>query len=132
MRGADAAATERARRVRQASTDAERKLWYRLRSRSIDGFKFVRQEPIGPYIVDFVCRQQRLVIEVDGGQHATDKRDAIRDQWLIDHRYRVLRFWNSDVLGNIEGVWEAILSAASAERPPHQDCCAPPCNPLPP
>ena len=84
----------------------------------------MRQEAIGPYIVDFVCREMRLVIEVDGGQHAGSKRDAIRDRWLADHRYRVLRVWNNEVMENIEGVWEIILSAASAERPPHP-------NPLP-
>jgi very-short-patch-repair endonuclease len=85
----------------------------------MDGLKFVRQEAIGPYFVDFVCREKRLIVEVDGSQHATDKRDAIRDQWLTDHRYRVLRFWNNEVMENIEGVWETILAAASAERPPH-------------
>jgi very-short-patch-repair endonuclease len=81
----------------------------------------VRQQPIGPYIVDFVCRQRRLVIEIGGGQHATDRRDVVRDQWLATRRYRVLRFWNNDVLRNIEGVWETIQSAALAERPPHPD-----------
>jgi very-short-patch-repair endonuclease len=87
-------------------------------------FKFVRQEPIGPYVVDFVCREQRLVIEIDGGQHATSARDVVRDRWLADHRYRVLRFWNNEVLENIEGVWETIFAAASAEAPPQP-------NPLP-
>jgi very-short-patch-repair endonuclease len=90
----------------------------------MDGLKFVRQESIGPYFVDFVCREKRLIVEVDGSQHATDKRDSIRDQWLADHRYRVLRFWNNEVMENIEGVWETILAAASVERPPHP-------NPLP-
>lgn len=79
------------------------------------GFKFVRQEPIGPYVVDFVCREKRLVVEVDGGQHAESRRDAVRDRWLVEHRFRVLRFWNNEVLGNIEGVWETIFAAASAE-----------------
>jgi very-short-patch-repair endonuclease len=124
MRGAKVTKTVLARRLRKSSTIAERKLWKYLRSRGLSGFKFVRQEPIGPYVVDFVCREKRLVIEVDGGQHATDKRDAIRDRWLADHRYRVLRFWNNEVLGNIEGVWETIFTAASAEAPPHP-------NPLP-
>src|SRR5947207_12897682 len=90
----------------------------RIRSRALGGYKFVRQEPIGPYTVDFVCREQRLVIEVDGGQHATDKHDATRDQWLADHRYRVLRFWNNDVLGNIDGVLETIAIALHRESPP--------------
>ena len=87
------------------------KLWNRLRSRAVNGCKFVRQEPIGPYIVDFVCREQRLVIEVDGGQHATDPRDAVRDEWLMSHGYAVLRFWNHDVLRNIDGVLEMIALA---------------------
>jgi very-short-patch-repair endonuclease len=124
MRGAKVTKTALARRLRRNSTFAERKLWKYLRSRSLSGFKFVRQEPIGPYVVDFVCREKRLVIEVDGGQHATDPRDAVRDRWLADHRYRVLRLWNNEVLGNIEGVWETIFAAASAAAPPHP-------NPLP-
>jgi very-short-patch-repair endonuclease len=111
VRGADEVKTGRARRLRREPTDAEKKLWYRLRARSIGGHKFVRQEPIGPYVVDFVCREQRLVVEVDGGQHATDPRDAVRDQWLADHRYRVLRFWNNDVLRNMNGVLETIALA---------------------
>jgi very-short-patch-repair endonuclease len=119
MRGANVTKTSLARQLRKNSTRAERKLWRHLRSRSLDGFKFVRQEPIGPYVVDFVCREQRLVIEVDGGQHAESRCDAMRDQWLVAHRYRVLRFWNNEVLGNIEGVWDTILAAASAAAPPH-------------
>ena len=121
MRGANVTKTRSARQLQQSSTPAERKLWRYLRSRSLRGFKFVRQDPIGPYIVDFACRKKRLVIEVDGGQHADNKRDAVRDQWLVDHRYRVLRFWNNEVLGNIEGVWETIFAAASVAAPPHPD-----------
>jgi very-short-patch-repair endonuclease len=105
-------------------TPAERRLWRYLRSRSLNGFKFVRQQPIGPYVVDFICREKRLVVEVDGDRHAESKRDVRRDQWLVAHRYRVLRFWNTEVLGNIEGVWETIFAAASAATPPHP-------NPLP-
>ncbi len=81
----------------------------------------MRQQPIGPYVVDFVCRERRLVIEVDGGQHADNKHDAVREQWLVAHRYRVLRFWNNDVLENIESVWDTIFAAASAAAPPHPD-----------
>jgi very-short-patch-repair endonuclease len=121
MRGAKVTKTRLARQLRKHSTRAERKLWRYLRSRSLAGFKFVRQEPIGPYVVDFVCREQRLVIEVDGGQHADNRRDAVRDQWLVGHRYRVLRFWNNEVLGNIEGVWDTIFAAAFAAAPPHPD-----------
>ncbi|MGC2027777.1 endonuclease domain-containing protein [Bradyrhizobium sp.] len=120
MRGTDEFRTERARRLRNTPTDAEGVLWYRLRSRRLDGYKFVRQEPIGPYTVDFICRECRLIVEVDGGQHAESPRDAIRDKWLADHNYLVLRFWNNDVLGNMAGVLETIVSAL-AETPPHLD-----------
>jgi very-short-patch-repair endonuclease len=119
MRGAKVTRTNRARRLRKNSTLAERRLWKYLRDRRLSEFKFVRQESIGPYVVDFVCREKRLIIEVDGGQHADSVRDIVRDQWLVDHRYRVLRFWNNDILGNIEGVWQLIFEAASAEAPPH-------------
>jgi very-short-patch-repair endonuclease len=121
MRGPNRFKTQRARHLRANSTKAELRLWRHLHSRTLCGHKFVRQEPIGRYIVDFVCREQRLVIEVDGGQHATDKRDAIRDRWLAEHRYRVLRLWNNDVLGNMEGVLETIAAALPADNPPHPD-----------
>jgi len=124
MRGANATKTGLARLLRRNSTRAERKLWRHLRSRSFAGFKFVRQEPIGPYVVDFACRELRLVVEVDGSQHAESTRDAVRQQWLVANRHHVLRFWNNEVLGNIEGVWESIFAAASAVAPPHP-------NPLP-
>ena len=121
MRGPNDFKTDRARLLRQNSTDAERHLWYRLRSRSIKGHKFVRQEPIGPYVVDFICRERRLIIEVDGGQHADSRRDRERDKWLVDHGYRIVRFWNNDVIKNTEGVLEAIATALNAEAPPHPD-----------
>ena len=119
MRGARVFKTETARRLRSNSTDAERKLWNRLRSRAIMNCKFVRQDPIGPYVVDFVCRERRLVIEVDGGQHADSAADRVRDQWLAKHNYRVLRFWNNEVLGNMDGVLETIAGASAVESPPH-------------
>jgi very-short-patch-repair endonuclease len=111
MRGPQRKTIGRARRLRRDSTDAEGKLWFALRDRRPCGFKFVRQEPIGPYVVDFVCREQKLVIEVDGGQHAENRRDAIRDCFLRNEGYRVLRFWNDDVLGNREGALSEILAA---------------------
>jgi very-short-patch-repair endonuclease len=74
------------------------------------GINFVRQEAIGPYIVDFVCREKKLIIEVDGGQHAENARDRVRDAALVDNGYRVLRFWNSDVLSNRDGVLTVILA----------------------
>src|SRR5215475_14776990 len=99
-----------ARRLRQNATTAEQRLWGRLRSRSLYRATFVRQEPIGPYTVDVVCRQHGLV-EVDGGQHSENKLDVVRDRWLRERGCCVLRFWNNDVIGNIEGVLEAIASA---------------------
>jgi len=92
-------------------TDAERKLWLALRDRRLAGFKFRRQVPVGPFIVDFLCYHARLVIEVDGGQHAESARDARRDQWLEANDFRVLRFWNNDVLTNTEGVLTVILDS---------------------
>jgi very-short-patch-repair endonuclease len=93
-------------------------LWNRLRARQLDG-KFVRQQPIGSYVVDFVCREKRLIVEVDGGQHADSARDAVRDRWLCEHNYRVLRFWNNDVISNMNGVLGSIADALRAEAPPH-------------
>ena len=104
MRGHNEKTVRIARRLRANQTDAETVLWNRIRNRQIDGYKFVRQVPILGYICDFVCRERRLVIEVDGGQHNESAADAIRDRRLMDEGYRVLRFWNNDVLGNTEGV----------------------------
>jgi len=97
---------------------AETALWYRLRSRRLNGHKFVQQDPVGPYTVDFICRDRRLIIEVDGGQHAENPRDLIRDKWLVDHNYRVLRFWNNGVLSNLAGVLETIATALGEAPPP--------------
>jgi very-short-patch-repair endonuclease len=113
MREANELKTQRARRLRRTATDAETALWRRLRSRALNGCKFVRQEPIGPYTVDFICRERRLIIEVDGGQHADNPRDVVHDKWLVDHNYRVLRFWNNDVSSNMAGVLETIATALS-------------------
>ena len=99
--------------MRVNQTDAETALWNRIRNRQIDGHKFVRQEPILGYICDFVCREQRLIIEVDGGQHNESAADAIRDRHLAEEGYRVLRFWNNDVLGNTEGVLITIQAELS-------------------
>jgi very-short-patch-repair endonuclease len=85
-------------------TDAERKLWFALRDRRFARFKFRRQVPVGPFIADFLCFQARLVVEVDGGQHAGSFQDRRRDRWLAANNFRMLRFWNNDVLSNLEGV----------------------------
>ena len=122
MRGANWSKTDGARALRLNSTNVELKLWNRLRSRSLGGFKFVRQEPIGRYVVDFICREQRLIVEVDGGQHADNQHDAARDRWLLNHGYRVLRFWNNELNQNINGVLETIAAALLVESPPHPDC----------
>lgn len=108
MRGHNEKPIRLARRLRANQTDAEAVLWNRIRNRQIDGHKFARQVPIGAYICDFVCREKQIVIEVDGGQHAESATDAIRDNYLIAEGYRVLRFWNNDVLGNLEGVLTTI------------------------
>ena len=99
----------RARELRRNPTDAERLLWKKLRYWQVDGCKFRRQQPLGRYIVDFVCLQKRLIVEVDGGQHAEQANyDAERDGWLVDQGFVVLRFWN-DVLNNMDGVLETII-----------------------
>lgn len=104
MRGPDRRKTGIARRLRTNQTDAETVLWNRIRNRQIAGNKFVRQEPILDYICDFVCRERLLIVEVDGGQHNESATDAVRDRRLIEEGYKVLRFWNNDVLGNLDGV----------------------------
>jgi len=98
-----------AKAMRHLPTDAEKKLWRLLRSRQLDAFKFRRQVPIGSYIVDFVCHEKRVVVEVDGGQHAENPTDAERDRWLQTAGYRVIRYWNNDVLKNPNGVLESLL-----------------------
>ena len=111
MRGPDRHKVRVERKLRGAQTDAERKIWFALRDRRLGGFKFVRQEAIGPYVAHFVCREKRLIIELDGGQHADNPRDVIRDAYLMQEGYRVLRFWNNDVLSNRDGVLLTILDA---------------------
>jgi very-short-patch-repair endonuclease len=91
------------------------KLWFALRDRRLGGYKFVRQEAIGNYIVDFVCRDKKLIVEVDGCQHADNPDDVKRDAELAAEGYRVMRFWNSDVLRNKTGVLEVILESLNAD-----------------
>ena len=110
--------TTRARELRRQLTDAEKRLWSRLRRNQFDGHHFRRQRPIGPFIVDFVCMAKCLVVEVDGGQHADRaEEDASRTAYLEKKGYRVLRFWNNDVLVNAEGVLEVIRSALDERWP---------------
>lgn len=107
-----------ARKLRSTLTDAEARLWSRLRRQQIDGFRFRRQQPMGRYVVDFFCPEAKLIVEVDGGQHANDS--GVRTRWLVGSGYSVIRFWNNEVLGNTDGVVEKIreaLRAAGTPRP---------------
>jgi adenine-specific DNA-methyltransferase len=110
----------RARQKRKELTNAEAYLWSHLQRRQIESFKFRRQVPIGSYFIDFVCLKARLVIELDGDQHGepeVEERDAERTAWLQAQGFRVLRFWNNEVLQSMDGVWEiiriALVGAAS-------------------
>ena len=110
MRRRDKNRGERARSLRRALTPAEFALWTRIRDRQLGDYKFVRQEPIGRYYVDFVCRERRLIIELDGGQHAESPEDGHRDRALCVLGYRVIRIWNNDVIENLDRVLERLLS----------------------
>jgi very-short-patch-repair endonuclease len=102
----------RARELRKNMTDAERTLWQHLRLHQFDGHKFRRQQPIGNYIVDFVSFEKQLIIEVDGGQHSEQADyDSERKEWLEGQGFRVLRFWNNQILKEIEAVKEVIMDA---------------------
>lgn len=104
----------KAKRLRKKLTETEKYLWNYLRNKQIDRFKFRRQQPIGKYIVDFINFEKKLVIEVDGGQHSIyKKKDVIRDKYLKKEGYKVLRFWDNEVLNNIEGVLEMIINNLS-------------------
>ncbi|MBP2314803.1 endonuclease domain-containing protein [Azospirillum soli] len=100
-----------ARSLRTNPTDAERKLWALLRGRQIDGLRFRRQHPVPPYILDFACVEMMVAVEADGGQHNESQHDAHRDAELRSFGWRVLRFWNTDILQNPEGVAETIRAA---------------------
>src|SRR5690606_5880726 len=109
---------DRARELRATMTDSERRLWRCLRMRQLDGYRFRRQHPIGPYIVDFACLAARLVVEVDGGQHSDSMDDRHRDAFLRARGFRVLRFWNHDVLGEPGAVCGVILRWLADGPPP--------------
>ena len=108
--------TGTARKLRGDPTEAEKALWTRLRVGQVDGFKFVRQFPIGAHVADFACRGARLVIELDGGQHAIGDSDAARTALIEAHGYRVIRFWNHDLLANMDGVLESIRAELRLSR----------------
>jgi lysyl-tRNA synthetase class 2 len=113
----------RARQLRQTSTAAETHFWLHVRNRQVDGVKFRRQWPIEEFVADFCCVERHLIVEIDGGQHADSEADVARTSKLEALGYRVIRFWNNDVLSNIEGVIEE-LRASLAKETPHP-------NPLP-
>ena len=106
----------RARELRKNPTEAERVLWQHIRRRQLGGYRFRRQQPLGEYIVDFFCFEKRLVVEIDGGQHSERvSYDTARTASLKSRGFRVLRFWNNQVLGETEAVKQAILEALSSE-----------------
>lgn len=107
---------ERARQMRREMTQPERELWIALRAKRFDGVKFNRQVVIGPYIADFVCRSRKLIIELDGATHDDASRDDQRTAFLEAQGYRVIRFWNNDVMTNLDAVLGA-LSEALATAP---------------
>src|SRR5258708_21661086 len=108
----------RARSLRQNPTEAERRLWRALRERQVQGLRFRRQHPIPPYVVDFACLEAQLVIEVDGGQHSASPTDERRSAYLSKLGWRVLRFWNNEVLENMAGVLEKIIAECPHPVPP--------------
>jgi very-short-patch-repair endonuclease len=104
--------------LRKRPTDAEQLLWKHLRLKQMEGLKFRRQQPIDNYIVDFVCLEKRIVIEVDGGQHAVQKEaDIERDAYLRQQGFDVIRFWNNEILQNINGVLEVIRKSCLSPAP---------------
>jgi very-short-patch-repair endonuclease len=107
----------KAQRLRCELTDAERMLWSVLRNRQLNGVKFRRQQPIGSFIADFVCQERRLIVEADGGQHADNPADDHRTAFLEGKGYRVLRFWNNEILTNLEAVAQVIASELSTPHP---------------
>jgi very-short-patch-repair endonuclease len=103
--------TKFAKALRQNMTDAEQLLWRHLRAHRLNGQKFRRQQPIGPYVVDFVHLGAKLIVEADGGQHSQSESDVVRDEWLTSQGFKIMRFWNNDILNNTDAVLTAILDA---------------------
>ena len=120
MRGPQSARTQRARSLRKADDDAERALWSVLRNRQLTGAKFTRQLSIGPYFADFACREEYLVIELDGSQHADSDYDRRRDKFMVEQGWSVLRFWNVDALQERDAVVDTILAALDRRLDPVQ------------
>ena len=110
-----------AKRMRGNPTDAEALLWSILRAKRLGGFKFRRQVQIGRYIVDFGCFERRVIIEADGSQHAESSADQTRDAWLRNEGFEVLRYWNNEILENLEGVHRSILAHLNSSPPAGED-----------
>lgn len=117
--------------MRRTPTEAERALWHLLRAHRFAAAKWKRQQPIGRYIVDFVCFERRLIVEADGGQHAQSRYDEQRDAWLRAQNFTILRFWNNDILKNAEGVATAILAALNGDEAGIEPAPPPPPSPRP-
>src|SRR5574337_360263 len=109
---------QHARRLRRDQTEAERKLWTRLRDRRLTGAKFRRQHPIGPFIADFCCPERRLIVELDDGQHAAQvEADQKRTTFLVGQGYQVLRFWDNEVMAETDAVMQQIARALTNPHP---------------
>jgi very-short-patch-repair endonuclease len=124
-RGFSSDTQQRAKQLRRDMTDAERKLWSALRGAQL-GAKFRRQQPIGPFIADFFCPSANLIVEADGGQHVDNASDVARTRWLEARGYRIVRFWNNDILTNLDGVCRLILESLNSPHPPTATRRAPP------
>jgi very-short-patch-repair endonuclease len=109
-------ANPKARELRINTTDAEQRLWSALRGRQLQGHKFRRQHTVGPFILDFACVEHRLAVEADGGQHDDNLADERRTTWLKSQGWRVIRFWNNEILGNLDGVMDCILRELEATK----------------
>ncbi len=118
MRGPETLRTARARALRKADNDAERALWSELKRRQLGGAKFTRQLPIGPYFADFACRENRLVVELDGSQHSGSGYDRARDKFMVEQGWSVLRLWNIDALVGRDAVVETVLAALEGRLDP--------------
>ncbi|RUZ74626.1 endonuclease domain-containing protein [Mesorhizobium sp. M7A.F.Ca.US.006.01.1.1] len=111
VRGSNEPKVARARQLRKVENDAEEWLWHELRGRRLNGHKFIRQLPIGPYFADFACREANLVVEVDGSQHANRPHDRYRDETMNRNGWSVLRVWHADVLTSRKSVLDTIVAA---------------------
>ena len=131
-RSTKASALGNAKLMRANPTEAERVLWQLLRNKRLAGWKFKRQQPIEPYIADFVCFSERLIVEAEGSQHIDSAYDARRDDWLRSQGFRLLRFWNNDILKNPDGVLTSILVALEGDEAGIEPASSPTPLPSPP